>query len=214
MALLLGHRWIRHPEKMASESLRRRSLEKLMPFDGFKSVLRSEFDRIQRYQRPLSILVIDIDDYKKLSEHHGKEHSDRLIREVAWIVFESTRGTDIIALSKTKFIILLPETIHDKAMLLAWRIRKLVETFPFDLEHLYKMEITISIGVASPNENTHQAYQLYALANRALQHAKRQKNTVFSFNQKEPETYDPIELSDARPRLKIVPGDKSDKRNR
>lgn len=188
---------------------KRRALEKLTSFKDFKTIFKSEFGRVQRYERPLSILSIEVDDLKHFTKHYGEESSDRLVREVAWIMFESTRGSDIVSVTQNqKFLILLPETIHDKAMLLAWRIRKLVETFPFDFENRHQQDVTISVGVASPLENTQHAYELYILANQALKQAKEKKNMVFSFNHKDSESHDPIELADGKPKFTVIPGKK------
>ncbi|MCZ6695268.1 MAG: GGDEF domain-containing protein, partial [Acidobacteria bacterium] len=116
----------------------------------FLSALRKESRRSKRYRLSLSVLYIDLDDYRELNERHGEIVGDILLREIAILFKNKIRDIDVAArLSGEEFGVLLPETERMGAYLVAERIRKEVE------RHFLRRDIdgrpialTVTVGVA------------------------------------------------------------------
>lgn len=115
----------------------------------FKDMLRSELDRAQRYDRHLSLLMIDIDYFKKINDQYGHIMGDRVLVELSEVLKASFRKTDIITrFGGEEFAIILPETTLGHATMLAERIRKQIETN--DYSHLIGANhLTVSIGISN-----------------------------------------------------------------
>lgn len=108
-----------------------------------EEILKSEIERSKRYGNPLSVILVDIDDFKELNDTFGHQTGDRVLREVARVISENLRKTDCLGrLGGEEFLIILPETTPMKARLVAERIRRNIE----DLD-LRVGKITVSAGV-------------------------------------------------------------------
>jgi len=121
------------------------SLTKLYNRQKFNDELSKEILRENRYQHNLSILMFDIDDFKKVNDTYGHDIGDIVLITLADTVNRSTRVTDVFARwGGEEFIILLPETSTQEAMKIAEHIRKSVAE-----HHIEKIDkaITISIGI-------------------------------------------------------------------
>ena len=87
--------------------------------------LEREFERAVRYKRPLSGMMIDIDDFKKINDKHGHLMGDRVIQTFSKILEDSVRIIDILGrYGGDEFLLILPETLIDEARIVAERIRK------------------------------------------------------------------------------------------
>jgi diguanylate cyclase (GGDEF)-like protein/PAS domain S-box-containing protein len=107
-----------------------------------------EFKRSRRTNHPLSLLMLDIDHFKRVNDTHGHEAGDMTLQQVAAALKSSLRETDILGrLGGEEFAVLLPNTLSKEAGLLAERIRHAVERMPFEIPGA-TLTITISIGVA------------------------------------------------------------------
>jgi len=109
------------------------------------------------YNFPLSIFIFDIDHFKNYNDKNGHVQGDVLLKELSKIVKENTRTTDTIArYGGEEFIILLPNTEKNNAMLYAEKIRKLIETHPFQYREKQTLGcVSISGGVATfPSDGT------------------------------------------------------------
>jgi diguanylate cyclase (GGDEF)-like protein len=130
-----------------------------------------EWKRAQRRQRPLSILMIDVDQFKMINDTRGHDYGDLVLRRIATTLRSICRLEDVISrYGGDEFMILLPETASDGAVLLAERIRKTFEnTKNADGEHF----ATVSIGIACyPISPAHNIEDLIKLADQALYRAK------------------------------------------
>jgi diguanylate cyclase (GGDEF)-like protein len=130
-----------------------------------------EWKRTIRRQRPLSVLMIDVDQFKMINDTRGHDHGDMVLRKIASTLRSICRLEDVISrYGGDEFMILLPETSSDGAVLLAERIRKTFEnTITSDGERF----ATISIGIASyPISPAHNIEDLIKLADQALYRAK------------------------------------------
>ncbi len=116
---------------------------------AFKEILRQEVDRAQRYDRHLSLLMIDIDFFKNVNDLFGHIVGDQVLEEVSEIITAAVRKTDVIArFGGEEFAIILPETTVGHATMLAERIRKKIEEHDYS-QFIKKEKITVSIGISN-----------------------------------------------------------------
>ncbi|GAH14253.1 unnamed protein product, partial [marine sediment metagenome] len=89
--------------------------------------MEKEIERSQELDRSFSIIIFDIDDFKKYNDTYGHLVGDQLLQELARLMIKKCRSTDIIArYGGEEFVIILPETEYDGAVLVAERLRKSV----------------------------------------------------------------------------------------
>ena len=110
--------------------------------------MERELSRTLRYHRPLSVMLFDIDHFKKVNDDWGHLAGDSILRELAARVKEVVRKDELFArYGGEEFCVLLPETPLDQALLLAERIRAVVAERSFKFED-EQHPVTISLGVA------------------------------------------------------------------
>jgi diguanylate cyclase (GGDEF)-like protein len=180
---LLLFRWLpmavaewKHSEKRA-HSLR--SLAAIDALTGiynrrqFEKLARAELARCQRYQRPLSVLVLDIDHFKNVNDLFGHEAGDHAIKAMASLISAAKRDSDVAArIGGEEFAVLLPETGKDAARIFAERLCASVRACAIDVEEVGILRITTSIGVAEATASTSGLDALMRDADRALYDAK------------------------------------------
>ncbi|MBU1168977.1 MAG: sensor domain-containing diguanylate cyclase [Proteobacteria bacterium] len=119
-----------------------------------ESVLKREFYRSKRYSSKLSVIFIDLDDFKSVNDNQGHEAGDYLLRYVADKLVDMTRETDIVArFAGDEFVVILPETGVKKANRLLGRIQKYFIQNPMDYMG-NKIPVSISFGAASTQDET------------------------------------------------------------
>jgi diguanylate cyclase (GGDEF)-like protein len=110
----------------------------------FESVAERELDNVRRYDIPLSAIMFDIDDFKRINEGHGYRTGDMLLANLARYVSARLRKTDYVFRWRGgKFIILAPHTDIDKAAMVAEKLRQIVGHKLFG----GKIRMTLSLGV-------------------------------------------------------------------
>ena len=108
-----------------------------------------EFEKAKR-GRPLSLLIIDIDHFKKINDTYGHFTGDKILKKLAEMLINQTRKSDIVArFGGEEFLILLPNTIILKAHKVAERIRNAVERKSF----MKKYNVTVSGGLTYYKKN-------------------------------------------------------------
>ncbi|MBI2943445.1 MAG: sensor domain-containing diguanylate cyclase [Candidatus Wallbacteria bacterium] len=118
----------------------------LYNYRTFRALLGREFTRLERYGEPLSLLLLDIDYFKKVNDTYGHQTGDAVLRALASLLLDTKRGVDAVArYGGEEFVMILPDTDLDGAALLAERVRKQVAAQPI----LPDRSVTVSIGVAS-----------------------------------------------------------------
>lgn len=138
----------------------------------FEDAIEREFSRSRRYQRPLSLVLLDIDFFKKINDSFGHLAGDAVLKEVARVIRTRTRREDVLArYGGEEFALLLPEIETKGAQQLAEKVRKLVEKheFVFDGE---RIPVTISAGVATVQKKGEEPTELVRRADEKLYEAK------------------------------------------
>lgn len=99
---------------------------------GWNQRIEQEYSRWKRYNTPLSIIVWDIDDFKKVNDTYGHNAGDKVLTTVAHVLRDKIRDTDFLArFGGEEFITLLPETTIDAAIIAAEKLRKAIEGCEF-----------------------------------------------------------------------------------
>lgn len=150
----------------------------------FLEVLRSEMHRARRYQRPLTLLMVDLDRLKQINDQFGHGAGDAMLRGVAQCVRSHVRDTDLPArLGGDEFAVLLPETSGDGAVAIAERIRASVEKFSVVVDGA-TIRSTVSIGLVSRSPgDLHDLPSFIHLADDALYRSKTTgRNAVTTFD--------------------------------
>jgi diguanylate cyclase (GGDEF)-like protein len=142
----------------------------------FKERLREEFERAKRYKRDISLIMVDIDFFKKYNDAHGHPKGDMLLKDFSGILQKALRDSDIIArYGGEEFAIILNETANDVAVEVAEKLRKAVELKDFEGgESQPGGRVTISLGVASYTDGMKSADDLVKNADIALYRAKEE----------------------------------------
>jgi len=156
-------------------------LTKLYNNRYFYKQVASEVRRADRYGHPLSLLLMDVDDFKQYNDTYGHLEGDEVLIELGEVVLNSLRDTDsAYRYGGEEFTIILPETSKDHALIVAERIRKKFEGVAFYPGKDLPVHKTVSIGVIQCR-NKEKIEDLIRRADQAMYQAKNQgKNkTVF-----------------------------------
>jgi diguanylate cyclase (GGDEF)-like protein len=121
----------------------------------FDQRLTEEVARAVRTQEPLACLFLDVDHFKSVNDQHGHQVGDQVLREVAGMIREQLRSTDVLGrYGGEEFAGLLVNASGESAMEIAERIRAVVEAHRFDIGAAKPLAVTISIGVATLANDT------------------------------------------------------------
>ncbi|HXC62659.1 MAG TPA: diguanylate cyclase, partial [Nitrospiria bacterium] len=138
----------------------------------FQERLAEEFQRIARHPEPLSLLIADIDHFKRINDAHGHPVGDLILKRIAKILVRLTRSMDIVArYGGEEFVVALFKTESRQTLRLAERIRKTVESTEFEVQGK-TLNVTLSIGVATCPGDARTREELIQFADQALYHAK------------------------------------------
>ncbi len=150
----------------------------------FQKVLKMEWKRATRFRRPISLLMIDIDHFKDFNDTYGHLQGDRVLKGIADILSRNLRELDTIArFGGEEFIVLLPDTDREGAMVVGEKLRQLVEMERFDEAQQPIMQLTISVGISTFADDAREMEDLIDHADVALYEAKdggRNKVVLYS----------------------------------
>jgi diguanylate cyclase (GGDEF)-like protein len=191
---------VRRREAILREMVVRDSLTSLYNRHYFFYRFNSEIQRAKRYGRTLSLLILDLDDFKKFNDKYGHLAGDNLLKSVTEIMQTHIRRSDNVPSYEVdiacryggeEFAIILPEASSAQGMIAAERLRGKVETaaplavaerIRHQIEEEYRgdVRVTVSIGVSSYPEHGVEIESLIRAADKAMYRAKRAgKNRVF-----------------------------------
>ena len=155
-----------------------RQTERLAMVDGLTGVfnrrymdivLKKEYTRCERYGKPLSVCMLDIDNFKMINDRRGHQFGDEVLRELSRLLKGAVREEDIVCrYGGEEFLLVLPETEASGALIFANRLRQRVKDDPFFVEH----KVTFSAGTATFPSSALDIEGLVQAADRALYQAK------------------------------------------
>ncbi|HPO16172.1 MAG TPA: GGDEF domain-containing protein [Candidatus Hydrogenedentes bacterium] len=135
--------------------------------------LQEEFSRTQRYQTPFSVIMMDIDHFKKINDTFGHIAGDRILRAVATVLGEQKRESDFLGrYGGEEFALILPETELPQAAAAAEKARRKIDETRFNFEGK-TVPVNISGGVAQVRETDAEASAVVNRADQALYRAKQ-----------------------------------------
>ncbi len=142
-------------------------------------VLDREMKRSERYRNFFCVLFMDIDFFKRVNDAHGHLVGSRVLVEVGAVLRACVRDSDtVVRYGGDEFVVLLVETNADEAMIVAERMRKMIEAEPFVKETGLAIRLTISIGIAAFPEHATTKQTLLNLADQAMYRGKESTRNV------------------------------------
>ena len=143
------------------------------------SILKREYNRAKRYQTPLSLVFIDVNDFKKVNDTFGHNAGDELLKYLAALLLEMSRDSDVAArFAGDEFVQILPETTAKSAK----KMLKRLQNYLFDHPLLWgkdKIPFSISFGIASTEDKSvHSPDMLLKSADDALYQMKKEKKGI------------------------------------
>jgi diguanylate cyclase (GGDEF)-like protein len=163
--------------EMAHEQAMTDALTGLLNRYGLQRALQREQSEARRYQRPLSCLLIDLDNFKNINDSYGHAAGDIALQQISGILTKAVRGSDMVfRYGGEEFLVLLPETNLEGAAALAEKIRLASDAQLFGDRRIFPL--TLSAGVATLLEQE-SGHDMVARADMALYNAKaRGRNRV------------------------------------
>ncbi len=146
---------------------------------------KTAFDKAVSNNKPLSLLLLDIDHFKRVNDTFGHDIGDEVLKEFALRVGTGVRGVDLTArLGGEEFLIVLPDADIDAALIIGERLRAIISDKPFsDLTNCEDLNISVSIGIASFKGASDKVENMMKRSDLALYEAKKTgRNKIFSFD--------------------------------
>jgi diguanylate cyclase (GGDEF)-like protein len=156
-------------------------LTELANYRYFSETLQKETSRAKRYNRPLSLMMIDIDDFKSCNDTYGHPAGDMVLKRIASLIKKNTRGCDLVArYGGEEFSVILPETSEEEAHVVTERIRESIDKFEFKTEDGKPIgNLSVTIGLSSIPKKANNKKELISTADSALYSGKASgKNCV------------------------------------
>ena len=139
----------------------------------FQEQLLLNIENTKRYNIPFSLIIIDIDFFKKFNDKYGHQAGDAVLKQVATILKKQVRATDIVCrYGGEEMTIILTGTPKKEAIIAAQKICEVVASTPFKLNHTTVVNVTISLGVATCSEDGIDSNTLIEVADKGLYLAK------------------------------------------
>ncbi|MBN2407533.1 MAG: sensor domain-containing diguanylate cyclase [Elusimicrobia bacterium] len=196
---ITGEQFIRNDERLmsiiashAAVSINNARMYELAITDGLTGLyikryflrhMHKEFEKAKRYGRALSLVFIDIDNFKDFNDTNRHQVGDQALIHISKLILQSTRAADLCArYGGDEFVVMMPETAGRKASVLAERLRKNIEETVFT-HNRCDYGMTVTIGVAEYSDNMETFDDLINMADSRLYMAKEQgRNRVMGFN--------------------------------
>ncbi len=170
---------------------------------SFSGILEREFKRANRYETPLTLMIIDLDHFKKVNDTYGHLAGDHILREMAQTFKQDIRDVDVlIRYGGEEFVLILPGTDLDSGRVVANRIKNKVDEKMFQVDGM-KICMSVSIGVANYLSGVCQSpEELFKQADQALYLAKKKgrNQIVYSTSEVSGERNDAMVLEEQETR--------------
>ena len=172
--MIRASRQIQMDEELLKHLAVHDSLTRLYTRRIFHQYLDAEIERSLRFDHPLSLLMVDIDYFKKVNDEHGHPVGDKVLQEVSLRLTKSVRTVDhICRYGGEELTIILPETDTETAKHFAERINDVIAALPIDVGDNLLLPVTVSIGIATYPEHADSDTMLISAADKALYAAKK-----------------------------------------
>ena len=160
------HKLLDHERKLARTDILTGAYNRRFFYDA----LSAELIRSERYERPFTILYLDLDDFKKINDNLGHQTGDMLLKNLADTIIRKTRAADVFCrLGGDEFALLMPETDQEAAQIIIPRLR----TALMEVMQLNNWQVTFSIGALTCIKPTGTADQLVAVADQLMYQVKQ-----------------------------------------
>lgn len=161
-------------------------MTKLYIYRHFYTLLENEIRRCSRYKRNMSLIIMDIDNFKNINDTYGHLTGDTILKRLASVLQETVRKIDIPArYGGEEFVVILPETNKKDASVIAQRIRKNISQIEVKINETKTISPTVSIGVAQYSTDGQEAKELINAADTALYYSKHNGKNMVSIFEKE-----------------------------
>lgn len=162
--------------EIKAQEATRDGLTKLYNYRYFMQELERETNRARRFKTSFSLLMIDIDFFKKYNDQYGHLEGDRVLQTMSNLFMQNTRTTDTVArYGGEEFVVILPGLKKKDAKFIGEKLRNLIANHDFFNEEMKThCRITISIGLANNPEDSQDPAVLLKLADKALYKAKHE----------------------------------------
>src|SRR3990167_3661788 len=182
------------------------SLTRIYNRHYFDDVIEKEFLRSYRYKLPLSLAIIDIDNFKAINDTYGHPEGDKVLRQLVNQTMKTIRNTDILArYGGEEFCIIMPLTDIEVGIIVMERLRVVIaeSLFPITRHHI---QLTVSIGLSSLfDHHITSAKELVKESDSALYLAKKTgKNRVYIYTSGKTKTKDHVAISSEKRGLRRV----------
>jgi diguanylate cyclase (GGDEF)-like protein len=160
-------------KKLMQDTLFMDSLTQAYNRRFFDELLQHEEWRAKRYPQKFTLLIVDIDDFRKFNDRYGTQAGDKVLSFIGAMLKSRVRNTDSVArFGGEEFAIITPHTEKKNAMVLASRLVEAVAREQFNIEG-FKASVTVSIGLSTFNEDAFTKESLMKTAEEALFQAKK-----------------------------------------
>ncbi len=179
-----------------------------------KEIFNELFQLVHRYERPLSVFMLDLDHFKDVNDTNDHLIGSTLLKEIGRILKEHTRKSDIrIRYGGDEFVVIMPETPVDSALRVTERVRKTIEDMRTNVGSDYVVRVTASLGVANFDKTRHTEYwELLREADMAMYSAKKMGRNRVCLYGGEVQGYDTAKSSFSSVLKQIVDVDASEKK--
>lgn len=171
-------------------------MTKLYIYRHFMTLLENEARRCARYKRNMSLIMMDIDNFKRINDTYGHLTGDTILRRLASTLQETVRTIDIPArYGGEEFVVILPETDKKDACIIAERIRKNISEIVVKVNKNENLSPTVSMGIAQYSTDSQDPKELINCADTALYFSKHNgKNMVSTYEKDGCVKYEPPTL--------------------